>query len=167
MSNIFDEVHEKANEIVNEVMGDLMRFDRDSRSKSGLDPRALGGECYFGPGVIVTTINGRKSLDYYGGFEYIDEEHIITVGDYVFYSVEADRVAQVLERLGVGHTKVDVYDIVWDSDEEDLVSEVTLSMNQEELANMSEEDINDWISNSLAETYGHLAKSWEYDLDTE
>jgi len=110
MSNIFDEVHEKANEIVNEVMGDLMRFDRDSRSKSGLDPRALGGECYFGPDVIVTTINGRKSLDHYGGFEYIDEEYVVTVGDFVFYSDEEPRVRKVLERLGVYDEDEDVDD---------------------------------------------------------
>lgn len=162
---MFEEVRNRANEIVNDVMGDLLRVDKQVRSNSGLDPRAWSGECYVGKDVIVTTINGRKSLDYYGGFEYIDEEYVTVVGEYVFYSAEHSRVNDVLERLGIGRTKVEVTDIVWDSDEEDLPTEVNLSMNTEELADMSEEDVRDWISNALAEKYGHLAKSWEYNVN--
>jgi len=62
----------------------------------GLDPRC--GDMVVGETWIATCAPSR--LDYYGGFEYIAAEHRLTLGDTVFYSIEADRVLEAMTRLG-------------------------------------------------------------------
>lgn len=164
MDKIFDEVRDRANEIVNDVMGELMRFDRESRPKTHLDPRALGGECYYGRDCIVTTLSGSKSLNYYGGFEYIDEEFITVVGDYVFYSVEAERVRNALEDLVA--VKVRVFDIEWTCTDEELPTEVVLSNwrhDMEEFVDLHPAEANNWIQSELSACYGHTPISWEFE----
>lgn len=68
------------------------------RERTGLDPRAFGKFWYCYEGIFIFDVS-RRSLDYYGGFEYIDREFVKSYGEYVFYSSEADRVQQVLEIL--------------------------------------------------------------------
>jgi hypothetical protein len=41
----------------------------------------------------------NRSLRYYGGFEYVDDEYIRTYGDYVIYSAETERVQDVIDSL--------------------------------------------------------------------
>ena len=60
----------------------------------GLDRRA--GMLLVGPEGIVVHERYRKSLDYYGGFEYVDAEYVRTIGDYTFYSREHDRVDEAV-----------------------------------------------------------------------
>ena len=38
-----------------------------------------------------------RSLEYYGGFEYIGEEYRVTVGEITFYSSDHSRVADAIE----------------------------------------------------------------------
>lgn len=45
---------------------------------------------------MIATMN-RRQLDYYGGFEYIPPEYVLTVGHWTLYSAEHDRVADALE----------------------------------------------------------------------
>lgn len=54
----------------------------------GLDPRA--GRVWINRDCIIT--NNPRSLNYYGGFEYIDREYVFEVGDYTVYLADADRV---------------------------------------------------------------------------
>jgi len=68
------------------------------RDRTGLDPRAFGKFHYCHEGIFIDGSNER-SLNYYGGFEYIDSDLVKHYGDYVFYSAEADRVQEVLENL--------------------------------------------------------------------
>ena len=68
------------------------------REQTGLDPRAFGKFWYCYEGIFIYE-GGRRSLDYYGGFEYIDRDLVKQYGDYVFYSAEANRVQEVLENL--------------------------------------------------------------------
>ena len=55
---------------------------------------------------FVAACNPR-SIEYYGGFEYIDSEFKLDAGDYRFYDREADRVDRVIqyyrELLGEGY----------------------------------------------------------------
>ena len=55
---------------------------------------------------FVAACNPR-SIEYYGGFEYIDSEFKLDAGDYRFYDSEADRVDRVIqyyrELLGEGY----------------------------------------------------------------
>jgi hypothetical protein len=69
------------------------------RNKTGLDPRAFGSRFYYNYDCIIIDISARRSLDYYGGFEYIDSDYIRTYGDFVIYSAEADRVQEVIDNL--------------------------------------------------------------------
>jgi hypothetical protein len=61
--------------------------------KLGLDWRA--GHVYVGEDFVASSSAG--SLNYYGGFEYVDEECITQVGRIVVYSNEDERVAECLE----------------------------------------------------------------------
>lgn len=69
------------------------------RNKTGLDPRAFAGEFFFNEDCVVVTVGMNRSLRYYGGFEYIDDEFVRTYGDYVIYSAEHERVRDVIESL--------------------------------------------------------------------
>jgi len=60
----------------------------------GLDRRA--GLLYVTEDAIVA--RGRtNSLDYYGGFEYVDTEYKTQVGEYTVYFADDERVAGCLE----------------------------------------------------------------------
>ena len=60
----------------------------------GLDPRA--GMLYVTDDAIV--VRGRTgSLEYYGGFEYVDSELTAQVGEYKVYFADDERVAGCLE----------------------------------------------------------------------
>lgn len=71
---------------------DLVKAD-----KIGLDPRA--GKVYVFQDeqtIAVKKGHNQRSLEYYGGFEYIDEDCKFEVGDYVFYE-DCDRVLNALD----------------------------------------------------------------------
>ena len=69
------------------------------REQTGLDPRAFSGKFWYCYEGIFIFAGSRRSLDYYGGFEYIDSESVKSYGDYVFYSADAERVQDVLNNL--------------------------------------------------------------------
>ena len=56
-----------------------------------LDRRA-GYGFWVSPEWIATQKEQRRSLDYYGGFEYVPSEYVLEVGDYIFYSRDHHRV---------------------------------------------------------------------------
>jgi hypothetical protein len=65
----------------------------------GLDARC--GRAYVGENrdcIVVTDANAR-GFNYYGGFEYIDEEDVRKIGDYVIYLDTSERVRDALECL--------------------------------------------------------------------
>jgi hypothetical protein len=57
----------------------------------GLDPRC-GGKLYVCLGFIACSNNDIRSLDYYGGFEYVAPEYRAQVGEYTFFSADDERV---------------------------------------------------------------------------
>lgn len=74
-------------------------------STLGLDQRASYGGVWIdlrNEEFVAVTKNADRSLQYYGGFEYIDKEYRKEYGDYVFYMNEQNgdgRVASCFERL--------------------------------------------------------------------
>lgn len=74
-------------------------FNEFTPEDLGLDRRA-GYRFYVDPGrtCIAVLRDADKALQYYGGFEYVDQEYRREMGDWVFYFNEDDRVAAVLER---------------------------------------------------------------------
>lgn len=61
----------------------------------GLDRRA--SMVYVSEQGIVVYNRYRQALEYYGGFEYVDKDYVITVGEYTFYAVEDNRVADAVQ----------------------------------------------------------------------
>ena len=89
--NVLDEIN---NMVDRQVQG----MERIAASKLGLDDRC--GRVYIDRDDQVIVVQGSRSIDYYGGFEYIKEgEGRITVGDYTFYVAECDRVADCFDCL--------------------------------------------------------------------
>ena len=57
----------------------------------GLDRRS-GYRVYVDVTAIVVPKRDKGSLEYYGGFEYVDKSCRSEVGDWVIYSADDDRV---------------------------------------------------------------------------
>jgi hypothetical protein len=87
-------------EVVDEVNYGIERFvagmERVSADKLGLDIRA--GRVYIDRDERVIVSDNPRSLEYYGGFEYIDKECKTQIGDYTIY-MECDRVADCFDCL--------------------------------------------------------------------
>ena len=65
----------------------------------GLDPRAAYRLYVNKEGIMVTTSQDR-TMQYYGGFEYVGQEHRQEYGsEYVFYSAECSRVRGHLSHI--------------------------------------------------------------------
>jgi hypothetical protein len=90
MLNLIDEIQDM---VERQVAG--MR--RVSASELGLDIRC--GRAYVDEDCIVVESGNARSYDYYGGFEYIDDEDKRVLGDYVVYLNTCDRVQEALECL--------------------------------------------------------------------
>lgn len=65
-------------------------------SKLGLDIRA-GGYVWVDEGSIAVSKTRDGSLQYYGGFEYVDNTYRREYGDYVFYLIDDDRVRKAVD----------------------------------------------------------------------
>ena len=73
----------------------------------GLDPRSFYGYAYVDETAIAVIKDQAHSLDYYGGFEYVDKDYRREVGDYVFYLAEDDRVRSHIERFMVANEETE------------------------------------------------------------
>ncbi len=73
-----------------------------SAEELGLDSRigqvVVVGNQHDGA-IIATSESKARTLDYYGGFEYVDAEDITVLGGYKIYSSMSSRVARALEWL--------------------------------------------------------------------
>lgn len=71
-------------------------MEETSSGACGLDPRAAH-RLYIGrEGIIVSTAYDR-TLQYYGGFEYVDADYRCEIGAYVLYMIDASRVQKCVE----------------------------------------------------------------------
>lgn len=66
------------------------------RENVGLDNRC--GMIFINHNAIAVRKCNDGSLQYYGGFEYVDKEYRYEVGDYVFYNGEDERVRDHLDK---------------------------------------------------------------------
>lgn len=55
------------------------------------------GTLFIDDDCVVVRKRNDKSIRYYGGFEYIDDEFRIEFGDYVIYTSDHDRVQRCIE----------------------------------------------------------------------
>jgi hypothetical protein len=94
--NIIEDAEQAVREWLNEN-AELVSADR-----VGLDRRA--GSVWVSKDAIIVESYGRGSLEYYGGFEYVDKECRTQVGSLTIYYSEDDRVQDCIDRFyGVTH----------------------------------------------------------------
>lgn len=91
---------ENINDIINEALDKIEAALDDlpyvSAEEIGLDRRA-GKVWVDEDGNIIITSN-PGSLDYYGGFEYVDEDAVTTLGCYKIYNGDYDgRVGNAID----------------------------------------------------------------------
>jgi len=84
---------------VNEVVERHVRgMTRMTANQIGLDIRA--GRVYVDLRDEVIAVECSRSIDYYGGFEYIKEgEGRTTCGSYTFFNTESSRVQECFDHL--------------------------------------------------------------------
>lgn len=101
---MFDELTQQANYLIQSKMEDeLKEMSKEQRDATGIDRRALY-DAWYNEDVLVIHVTNRRNLDYYGGFEYVDSDHVLVVGEYVVYSGESNRVREVLDHLTSGES---------------------------------------------------------------
>jgi len=80
----------------------VQKLDHVKASDLGLDSRA--GYCLYvdeDRTTIVVDISNDRTLQYYGGFEYINKEYRQELGDWVFYFDGDERVSDCFAHLSV------------------------------------------------------------------
>ena len=95
----FNSMMDLLDEVEDQVERQVQGMRRVSATELGLDQRC--GRAYVDEDMqaIVVDSGNARSYDYYGGFEYIDDEDKRQLGDYVVYLDSSDRVRDALECL--------------------------------------------------------------------
>lgn len=88
------EAVDQVENIGDDVVSNMYRIKPD---QCGLDNRA-GYRLYISNEAIGIEKSRKGSLEYYGGFEYVQADDQIEIGDYVFYTTDSDRVRDHIER---------------------------------------------------------------------
>jgi hypothetical protein len=83
----FHSVMNEVNALVQEL---LKTTSRVAASRVGLDVRC--GTLTIGDNFIAVPKHSDRLLQYYGGFEYVDKDARQELGDWVFYTLDDDRV---------------------------------------------------------------------------
>jgi hypothetical protein len=90
---------------VNEIIENMLQENAKivSADKLNLDPRC--GKLYVGKNFIAVEKYSNGSLRYYGGFEYVDENDIVHINNYVIYQDNSDRVYDAIEFFNHNHSE--------------------------------------------------------------
>ena len=88
------ELQEQIEQMVDDYFEDAAA-QRVSAEDVGLDRRA--GYLFISTEEGWIASRNTRSLEYYGGFEYIGEEYRVTVGEITFYSSDHSRGADAIE----------------------------------------------------------------------
>lgn len=91
---MLDDLIYAVNELVEERLGECQDA---TLSQLGLDDRC--GTLKVHQDFIAVPIHNNQRVRYYGGFEYVHDENVVTLGDWVFYSAEDSRVRDHLSRV--------------------------------------------------------------------
>lgn len=90
----FEDILEEANSQVREFKEQLTEVKPE---EIGLDRRA-GRLLWIDENGILVHQSNDNVLQYYGGFEYVDKELRLVLGEWVYYSAEDNRVRRHLEQ---------------------------------------------------------------------
>ena len=93
----FDSVYDMTEAIVEVVERNVRdNFEMVSADRLGLDIRA-GYKLFVNEDAIAVAKHNDRTLQYYGGFEYVDSEYRVEMGDFVFYMCDDERVREHIE----------------------------------------------------------------------
>ena len=99
MSYLYDKLNSLQWETNQKVEAIIEEMREVKPEELGLDKRA-GYNLYIDEEYIaVKNDSDLKNLRYYGGFEYVDVEHVTVLGDMVFYSADDERVQDHLDEF--------------------------------------------------------------------
>ena len=91
--NYFDDITEALSELEDRILSACTPHEPTA---AGLDIRC--GQIYVGEDFIAST--RPRALDYYGGFEYVDSDYTLTIGQFLkIYSIQDERVAGHMAQL--------------------------------------------------------------------
>lgn len=95
----FEDIQYEVNGVADNAIDVMKRVTPEQRNNCGIDPRAVR-DMWYSDDCLAVRKRDRGVLDYYGGFEYVDDEFVLVAGDYVFYyGGEDQRVGNVLDML--------------------------------------------------------------------
>ena len=96
------ELQQQIKRLVDEYF-EASEAQRISAEAVGLDHRA--GYVFISTEEGWIASRNTRSLEYYGGFEYIGDEYRVTVGEITFYSSDHSRVADAIEYYNDEHQR--------------------------------------------------------------
>jgi hypothetical protein len=95
----FDSVYDMSEAIVEVVERNVRNnFEMVNADRLGLDIRA-GYKLFVNEDAIAVAKHNDRTLQYYGGFEYVDAECRVEMGDFVFYMCDDERVRGHIEQF--------------------------------------------------------------------
>lgn len=97
MNYEFTSIEDMLNEIQNMVAVGINQMMTEVQPEDlGLDPRAAP-ILYVSDECIAVPFSSKGTLDYYGGFEYVNPESIDVIGNFALYYASDDRVKDHIE----------------------------------------------------------------------
>jgi len=93
--------------IEDQVKEIILSFTEVSPEELGLDTRSAY-KLYINEDFIACRDSDKSTLNYYGGFEYVDSQFVISLGNFHFYSIEDSRVSGHLDTFFSKESEVEV-----------------------------------------------------------
>lgn len=92
----FDDIYHDTNDRITEMLKDRYEECTDLE-RMGLDYRSAR-KLYVSEVGIIVYLDNDRTLQYYGGFEYVESGCRMQLADWVFYSTDDDRVREHVDR---------------------------------------------------------------------
>jgi hypothetical protein len=96
MENDFASAMDMIESVQDTVKAYVRTMTKVRAEECGLDRRC--GYIHIGENCIAVSKHNDNTLQYYGGFEYVDKDYRDELGEWVFYFDEDDRVREHLDR---------------------------------------------------------------------
>ena len=94
----FDSIIDFVDEVNDQARRLITGMKHVNGDELGLDIRA-GRRLYVSDDCICVAKEADRTLQYYGGFEYVDSEYRIELGDFVIYMADDSRVQECIDHF--------------------------------------------------------------------
>ena len=91
MSYLYDKLNSLQWEINGKIEAIIDEMIEVKPDELGLDKRCAF-QLFIDEEYIAVQKSDLRNIRYYGGFEYVSEEYVLELGEYVFYHSEDERV---------------------------------------------------------------------------